>query len=131
MSLWEITVSPSCSSSRVMPYCRPEQPPPATKMRRARLGSFSCASSSRTFAAAVGVMLMKLVSVVGCWFCSIMYLYLSKRGIVLNPSLNENCVLDFAFVTVLYPTQNEASRRHRPVIIHQPAKLHISQIYDK
>src|SRR5258708_39064741 len=64
-------VSPSCSSSRVIPYWRPEQPPPATKMRRAKPGSFSCLSSSRTLSAAAEVIVMTLVSIADCWLCSI------------------------------------------------------------
>src|SRR2546430_1743338 len=66
-----MTVSPSCSSSRVIPYWRPEQPPPATKMRRPRLGSFSCLSSSRTLSAAAEVIVMTLVSITDFSLCSI------------------------------------------------------------
>src|SRR6266702_2341630 len=71
-------------------------------MRRARLGSFSCVIRSRTLPAAVGVMVSKLVSVIGCWFCSIMYVYLSLQGECYStPQSLIACQLDVSNVSVV------------------------------
>src|SRR6266849_9479256 len=70
-------------------------------MRRARLVSFSCVIRSRTLPAAVGVMVSKLVSVIGCWFCSIIYTSLYKGECYSTPQSLITCQLDVSSVSVV------------------------------
>src|SRR5262245_2620600 len=53
-----------CSSSRPIWYCRPEQPPPTTRMRRAYFSCISAGVSSRILEAAASVMVIILSSCV-------------------------------------------------------------------
>src|SRR5215510_64562 len=50
-----------CSSSRPIWYCRPEQPPPTTRMRRAYLSCISGGVSSRICVAAASVIVIILI----------------------------------------------------------------------
>src|SRR5207248_2095893 len=60
MPSYSTSESPSITlSSSAMPYCKPEHPPPATYTRSASSGLPSAVSNSRTFAAAVGVIVTK------------------------------------------------------------------------
>src|SRR5882724_9503431 len=50
-----------CSSSRPIWYCRPEQPPPTTRIRRAYFSCISSGVSSRIFTAAASVIVIIFV----------------------------------------------------------------------